>query len=249
MITQSRHLVIHHGERPKLPGFVRFVCISDTHNETDRVIVPDGDVLLHAGDFSGVGMPEEVSHFNNFLARLPHTYKIVIAGNHDITFDAENYEKHTRSNFQFLREFNFEDVKRLLTRCIYLEDSGVEVFGYKIYGSPWQPEFFDWGFNLPRGPLIAEKWSRIPNDTDILITHGPPKGKKDKCSNGFNAGCEDLKNRIEEIKPIVHLFGHIHEAYGVEFDGSTTYINASMCNLRYNPIQKPFVFDLPMRSS
>lgn len=242
-------LFVHNGEHPKLPNSIRFVCISDTHNKTDSLKVPPGDVLLHAGDFSQVGLPDEVTHFNNFLSTLNHTYKIVIAGNHDITFDTQNYEKLTRDQFQFLRNEDFPSVKSLLNNCIYLEDSATEVFGYKIYGSPWQPEFFDWGFNLPRGPLIAEKWSLIPNDTDILITHGPPMDKKDKCSDGFSAGCVDLKNRIEEIKPLVHLFGHIHEGYGVDTDENTTYINASVCNLRYQPIQKPFVFDLPVKTA
>ncbi|MDF1816105.1 MAG: hypothetical protein P1V20_28145, partial [Verrucomicrobiales bacterium] len=115
----------------------------------------------------------------------------------------------------------------------------------KIWGSPWQPEFHDWSFNLPRGSALAEKWALIPEDTDILITHSPPRGILDLCSHGGREGCDDLLKRVVELRPALHLFGHIHEAHGKEFHNETNYINASICNLGYRPVNSPFVWDLP----
>lgn len=238
---------VHTGQLPKPPGHVRFVCISDTHNNTDRLLVPEGDVLLHSGDFTKSGWPNQVSHFNNFLSQLNHPFKVVIAGNHDLCFDSENFETLKRG-FGLDRRISSEDTKKVLKDCIYLEDSGVELFGYKIWGSPWSPTFFNWAFNLDRGEPIAQKWSLIPKDTQILLTHGPHLGYLDKTYHGTNVGCEDLLTTVQEIKPIVHLFGHIHEGYGVLND-QTTFINASTCNLSYKPLNPPLVFDLPNLST
>lgn len=243
---ESRQLHIHDGSIPKQPNTIRFVCLSDTHNRTKYIAVPDGDVLLHSGDFTGAGSDKEVVSFNTFLGKLPHPYKVVIAGNHDLSFDLENYQSLCR-NFGNLYGINAAETKAKLTNCIYLEDSGVSVLGYYIYGSPWTPTFFDWAFNLDRGENIKKKWDMIPANTEILLTHGPPHNILDKCHDGFSAGCEDLLQKIQEISPLVHLFGHIHEGYGSHFDGVTNYINGSNCTLRYQPTNKPLVFDLPMR--
>ncbi len=85
----------------------------------------------------------------------------------------------------------------------------------KIYGSPWQPEFYNWAFNLPIGPKLQEKWQAIPTEVDILITHGPPKGIRDKAPSGYDCGCPLLREEImNRIKPRLHVFGHIHDGYG-----------------------------------
>lgn len=244
---ESRQLNIHQGESPKQPGTIRFVCISDTHNKTTNLKVPEGDVLLHSGDFSNIGNDKDIVHFNNFLSTLPHPHKVVIAGNHDLSFDLEN-NASLKLNFGNLHSLNAAETKAKLTNCIYLEDSGINLLGYNIYGSPWTPTFFDWAFNLDRGENIRKKWELIPPNTDLLLTHGPPHRILDTCSDGFHAGCEELVKKIEEIKPLVHLFGHIHEAYGTIFDGYTNYINASICTLRYHPSNRPYVFDLPIRN-
>jgi Icc-related predicted phosphoesterase len=240
---ETKEIRIHNGEVPQMPGTIRFVCLSDTHGKTSYLNVPNGDVLLHSGDFSSMGEERDIVKFNSFLASLQHREKIVIAGNHDLTFDLEN-QNSLKNNFYNLVGVDAEKVKGLLKDCTYLEDSECYISGYKVYGSPWTPTFFDWAFNLDRGQPISEKWEIIPSDTDILITHGPPKGILDRCYDGFSAGCEDLLNKIHEIKPLVHLFGHIHEGYGAAFDGTTNYINASICTLRYQPSNKPWVFDL-----
>ena len=171
---------------------MRLVCISDTHNRTDGLVIPDGDVLIHAGDFCGHGVDHEVEGFGQFLSALPHKYKIVVAGNHDWPF--------YRSDSAYIREFKKE--------FIYLEDSETTIDGVKFYGSPWQPEFFNWAFNLPRGETIARKWREVPTDTDILITHGPPFGILDFLPNGVSVGCEDLAAEVlYRVQPKVHVFG------------------------------------------
>ena len=231
---------------PSLPGHTRFVCISDTHSKTDSLKVPAGDVLLHAGDFSNIGHEEDVVKFNSFLGSLPHKYKVVIAGNHDISFDTEEYAKTLWKNFSHKQKLDSNRLKSLLNNALYLEDFGCELLGFRIYGSPWQPEFFSWGFNLKRGQSLLDKWNKIPDNTDILMTHGPPIGHGDLCKHGGRAGCVELLSTIQKrVKPKVHVFGHIHEGYGQTTDGNTVYINASTCTLSYLPIQAPIVFDLP----
>jgi len=98
----------------------------------------------------------------------------------------------------------------------------VEIEGVRFWGSPWQPWFFDWAFNLERGEEIRAKWELIPDDTEVLITHGPPQGHGDMTSRGEGAGCADLLARIRQVKPRYHLFGHIHEGYGTSTDGVTS---------------------------
>jgi Icc-related predicted phosphoesterase len=187
------------------------VAISDTHGYHDRLEVPDGDVLIHAGDITERGRLEEVEAFDRWLAQLPHRYKIVIAGNHDFCF------QHRPG-----------DARALMRHATYLQDEAVDVEGVKFYGSPWQPEFCDWAFNLPRGPALAAVWAKVPDDTRVLITHGPPLGIGDKTHRGPHAGCEDLLQRVRQVRPPLHVFGHIHEGAGrYEVEG-TTFVNASI---------------------
>lgn len=122
---------------PKPPGHTRFVCISDTHNRTDKMehAIPEGDILIHAGDFTSTGSRDQVIHFDNFLSTLNHPHKVVIAGNHDISFDLRNYDS-LWSNFSRKREDPVE-IRQKLTNCIYLEDEEVTLLGFRIFGSPW----------------------------------------------------------------------------------------------------------------
>jgi hypothetical protein len=113
--------------------------------------------------------------------------------------------------------------------------------------SPWQPVFCDWGFNLPRGEACLEKWQPIPAGVDLLVTHGPPLGHGDRCRGGNRAGCGNLLEEIEgRIRPKLHVFGHIHEDYGVSTNGTTVFANASNCNIRYDRhnLNAPLVFDV-----
>ena len=186
------------------------VCISDTHGFHDHTEVPDGDILIHAGDLTKHGTLGDVTDFNAWLGTLPHRHKVVIAGNHDFCFQHEPELARSR-----------------LTNCVYLEDEAATIEGIRFYGSPWQPWFFDWAFNLQRGPEIAAKWSLIPDDTDILVTHGPPLGFGDVTYRGESVGCADLLERIRVVRPKLHVCGHIHEAAGVARDGGTLFVNAS----------------------
>lgn len=233
---------------------IRFVCISDTHGKVEgsKLHMPPGDVLLHAGDFTQKGHMKEIEKFNSYnLGALPYKVKVVIAGNHDLTFD-DNITEASLRTFgvqkstveSYLSERGLKSVKQMLTSAIYLEDSLVTVCGIKIYGAPWQPVFCDWGFNLKRGEDILKKWQTIPTDIDILMTHGPPVGHGDLTGGNNNVGCVELLNTIQKrVKPKFHVFGHIHEGYGVTSDGYTTFINASTCTRRYLPTNAPIVFD------
>lgn len=239
---------------------IRFVFLSDTHSQVEKLtdFVPLGDVVIHAGDFTQIGLPAAIQKFDEFLGSLPHKRKIVIAGNHDLTLDVDMvktrrdhlYNAFHITDIKFekkLGELQVSSSRELLKSCIYLLDSAVSVCGIKIHGSPWQPFFGDWGFNLPRGEACLEKWNMIPDDTDILVTHGPALGHGDSCFDGQRAGCVELLSTIQtRVRPRYHLFGHIHEAYGMTTDGQTTFINGSNCTLRYKPQNPPIVFDFPI---
>lgn len=206
---------------------MKVVCISDTHGKHRHVEVPEGDLLIHAGDISRRGYPKEIRKFNDWLGTLPHPHKVMIAGNHDFLF--ENDPKQAEA---------------MITNAIYLNDSGVTIEGIRIWGSPISPEFHDWAFNRERGEAIRQHWEMIPTDTDILITHGPPKGILDRTFLGKRVGCEELTDVVTKIKPRYHIFGHIHEAYGVKEINETTYINVSILNLLYRVAHKPITFDI-----
>jgi predicted phosphohydrolase len=206
---------------------MRIVCLSDTHGLHRRLDVPDGDILLHAGDFSMGGRAHEIERFDRWLGTLPHAHKVVVAGNHDFLFEREP-----------------ERARALLTNALYLQDGELTLAGLRIWGSPWQPWFHDWAFNLARGPALAAKWALIPDGTDVLVTHGPPAAVLDRTVHGEDVGCRDLALALERVRPRLHLFGHIHESYGrVERDG-TIYVNASNCDVRYRKLQPVVVVDL-----
>lgn len=262
---------------PALENKVRFVCMSDTHSLTSHLKqdIPDGDVFLHAGDFTRSGAVSEVRDFNAWLGKLPHKHKIVIAGNHELSFDPAFQDKDqlsadcrsghigssilpinqkllltpTSASCGIIEECNStcSQIKCELTNCHYLEDEAIILYGLKIYGSPWQPEFGDWAFNLPRGQSCLDKWNRIPQDTDILLTHSPPLGFGDLCSTGVRAGCVELLSTVQKrVLPKYHVYGHIHEGYGVRSDGKVVYVNASTCDINYMPRNAPVVFDVPL---
>ena len=216
----------------------RITFISDTHTKHDKVngFLTGGDILVHAGDLTGRGYITEIENFMKWYDNINnYDTKVFIAGNHDFGFENDN-----------------EKVKGLLTgykTIEYLQDDLLMVGEdydtmIKIWGTPWQPEFHNWAFNLPRGEKLKEKWDMIPVNTDILITHGPPFGKLDYVPyDSVNVGCEELMKRVEEIKPKIHVFGHIHEGYGYVFDGNTHYINAAVLNGRYEFRNKPITVD------
>ncbi len=133
----------------------------------------------------------------------------------------------------------------LLTNVEVFVDDYVIIDGLLYYFSPYQPEFCDWAYNLPRGEPLREKWSLIPDNVDVLVTHGPPHGILDVAPFGGNVGCEELRQVIgTRINPKLHVFGHIHDGYGMTKIGNTTFVNAAICTERYQPINAPIVIDI-----
>jgi Icc-related predicted phosphoesterase len=207
---------------------MKIVAISDTHNRHNKLIVPDGDILIHAGDVTSQGKQSQVEDFLKWFSKHPHPHKIFIAGNHDFFFE--------RMPDTYIQSLIPENVT-------YLNDSGITIEGIKIWGSPVQPWFYDWAFNRQRGADIQKHWDLIPNDTDILITHGPVQGILDKTIDGTHVGCVDLMNTVRRIRPKYFICGHIHEAYGRAETIGTTYINASVLDVRYQLVNQPIVFE------
>jgi predicted phosphodiesterase len=211
---------------------MRIVLISDTHGLHRRIgPVPDGDLIVHAGDCTDRGEAEDTSDFLDWFQALPHRHKVLIAGNHDFLFERDPARAESL----------------IPPEVSYLRDSGTEVGGIRIWGSPWQPWFHDWAFNLERGDELAAKWRLIPADTDLLVTHGPPHGVLDQTIDRPPrwVGCEALTARLAELPSVrLHVFGHIHEAYGQERRDGRHYVNASICDVRYRPVNPPVVTDL-----
>lgn len=214
---------------------MKIICLSDTHNCNEQIEVPDGDILIHSGDATVRGTEMEVENFLIWYSSLPHKHKIFIAGNHDWLYETNN-------RFARLITANYG--------INYLQDLSIEIEGLKIYGSPWQPRFFDWAFNLMRGAELAEKWKLVPADTDILVTHGPPNGILDEVDRGIwieNTGCEELIKKVEDLaknKLKFHIFGHIHCGYGESEKFGVNFINASICDESYLPNNLPIVIEI-----
>ncbi len=200
------------------------VFISDTHSYHDQLTLPKGDMLIHAGDLTKRGAEQEVIDFIHWFDRQDFEHKIFVAGNHDFYFE--------RTSQEVINDL-------IPPSIIYLNDSGVEINGINIWGSPIQPEFFDWAFNRRRGSEIKRHWDLIPQNTDLLITHGPPYGILDKTVRNEFVGCEDLWNFVKRSQVKMHVFGHIHEAYGATTINKTQFINASVVNLKYQVVNPP----------
>jgi Icc-related predicted phosphoesterase len=133
----------------------------------------------------------------------------------------------------------------LVTNCVYLQDELVELGGLKIYGTPWQPWFWDWAFNVKGEDKLKVIFDKIPNGTDVIISHGPPKGILSFArAIGQDAGSQALTEAIQRVKPKLFVCGHIHEAYGKEELNGTIFVNASICDLQYDPVNDPIVIDL-----
>ncbi len=217
----------------------KIVMMSDSHMYHKDVKMPKGDILIHAGDFTMLGNPLEVFHFNEWLGTLDYDYKIVIAGNHD----------------KCVGEDPMFGMKNL-TNCIYLQNSGITIEGLKFWGSPMTPAFNGMRSGLTfytNNDREAKRvWAGVPKNLDFLITHGPPYGILDQVQRfdwgGMtyidNVGDKMLKDKVLKTKPKYHVFGHIHEGYGIESWENTTFINASVLNESYNCVNKPIVIDI-----
>jgi Icc-related predicted phosphoesterase len=220
---------------------IKLTFISDTHNKHSLITEDDlkgGDILIHSGDISSMGYEHEIRRFLKWFSGLNQfKHKIFIAGNHDWMF-----ERNSLLAKEILKEY---------PNIIYLQDSSVTIDGIKIYCSPWQPTFYDWAFNLPRnGEKLKWVWDMIPEDTDILVTHGPPYGYGDTVHNRLNEnlGCYLLKQRVEQVKPIIHCFGHIHTGTKISKNEHTTFINAAVLDEKYDYVFRPIDVKLDIKN-
>ena len=233
----------------------RIVCVSDTHNRHRDLDIQPGDIFIHAGDITQRGTLQELQDFNEWLASLPHQHKVVIGGNHDEILLSPSINK-----------------SEVLSNCIYLEYTSVTLYGWKIYGYPSSIKLFSnhntsylsgllYSFLDYLKPYKAfqvhmgtqqhlEALSLIPSDSDILVSHGPPHGAGDLTNRGRMNGDEELRNHVEtRIKPQFHIFGHIHEAHGIESNGETTFINAASPKYPWakGELNSPIVFDIDVK--
>lgn len=214
---------------------MKLVMISDTHERENEIVLPEGDILIHAGDITNKGSLIKLEAAVNWYKNQPHLHKIMICGNHDFCF-----------------ENGLSTKARALVEnagIIYLEDSGITIDGINFWGSPIQPWFHNWAFNRQRGADIKKHWDKIPDDTHVLITHGPPYMIRDEAPRGFgeieNVGCADLLNRISDLNHLkVHIFGHIHNGYGITKIEQCSFVNASTCTERYEPTNKPLIVEI-----
>lgn len=204
----------------------RIVAISDTHNAHNKLAIPECDILIHAGDESYRGQATEIMAFAEWISQQPAKHIVWTPGNHSLAFEANwphslTWVKHINPNIHILIQ------------------NSVELEGIKIWGSPITPYFHNWAYNIHRGPEIKQYWDQIPDNTDIVVTHGPPHGILDLTNRNIAAGCVDLRNAIARVKPKLHVFGHIHESYGIEHHAGTTFVNAAIMNDTYFPENPP----------
>ncbi|KAF7440933.1 hypothetical protein PC9H_001282 [Pleurotus ostreatus] len=253
MPNPNQTAVVHtaYDEEPPHPGdqWTRFVCVSDTHGRKFSAI-PSGDVLLHAGDLSSWGYTKHLRPTLDWLKSLPHPIKVIIAGNHDLCLDGALRREFgagflgTVSALPDALEVAQSvvlgnDAKE--AGIIYLEHEACTVTSHsgrnwKIYGSPAAPEYAQGAFQYRTDAEAEEVHARIPEDTDILLTHTPPHKILDQTRKGINAGCKRLAQRMTELHACrLHVFGHIHEATGAQVisDGAINRVavNAAMGSL------------------
>ena len=241
---------------------MKITHISDTHNKHNQLngLLPGGDLLIHSGDISSLGRQSEVERFVKWFNDIDnYTNKVFIAGNHDMTFDREILLRDKLAHFEG-RDKNDYDTScsegkpawleellgiHLRPNVFYLENNFIEIDQIKIWGSPITPSFgYGWAFNKDRGYDINQIWNWIPNDTDIVITHGPIYGYCDRTSRGgLNVGCADLYHRLNEVQPQLHFSGHIHEAYGYRQTKWGYAFNGCNCDLSYLVNNKPMTFE------
>lgn len=212
---------------------MKLVCISDTHGDHEQVDLPAGDVLIHAGDVTGHGTEYETRAFMTWFGSQSFAHKICVAGNHD-TF----MEQQPAKTIQFAEDAG----------VILLNDTGCEVGGLSFWGSPITPRFYNWSFMRDPGESIEAHWKLIPKHTDVLITHGPPFGILDQVERSAgiyeHTGCPSLLAQIAEVSPLLHVFGHIHEAHGQYDSHGVIYRNVSIMNERYRISNSPMIIAL-----
>jgi len=209
---------------------IKICCFSDTHNQHRRLKIPECDILIFAGD-AGITSYEKLEDFNNWLGSLNVKHRIITMGNHD----------------RYCEEIYRNNCKLFFTNAIYLENESVQIEGIRFWGSPYSKIFNNWSF-MADDDYLAHIWEYIPDNTDIVITHGPAFGILDVV--GWQSeGSQSLRKRIDEIKPKIHIHGHIHECYGFIKREHTEHINASILDGAYNFVNEPVEFEYNRRKN
>lgn len=219
---------------------MKILSISDTHSKHRSIKIEDADVIVCSGDITFRGELDILADFVNWMKNLPIKHKICVFGNHELDFEGNGFK----------RPYALSALQN--AGIIYLEDSGVEIDGVKFWGSPITPYFHGWEFNRHRGEEIKKHWDQIPNDTNVLITHGPPYGILDTVMNipsnsgrDLHQGCKDLTNKISDLTNLkAHIFGHIHCSYGIRKIHDTYFVNAAICNESYIPDNPPILIEI-----
>jgi Icc-related predicted phosphoesterase len=206
---------------------MQIVAISDTHSHHNEFEPIPGDVVVFCGDATGRDSIRELPGFLQWFEDYPAEHKIMIPGNHDWDFDKVQPE--------ILAEHGIT----------MLFDTSIVIDGIKFYGTAWQPYFCDWAYNLRASWQLTKAYELIPDDTDVLITHCPPFGIQDKAADGDYCGSKELLKRVRVVKPKLHLFGHIHEGYGIDNrDPNTIFANASILDDTYRVTNAPIPIEL-----
>jgi Icc-related predicted phosphoesterase len=212
---------------------MKLVLISDTHGYQPKV--PDGDIMIHAGDTCAyTGSKADFLTFVKWMGQKKPKHKVLVVGNHD-KWAAKQPSGYIRS---ICAEHGI----------FYLDNSSVVIEGIKIWGSPMSPEVGEWAFGIKKG-LGADMWRYIPFDTDIIVTHGPAYGVNDllarpRFGEDPHNGDIDLYNRIMEIKPLLHVCGHIHEGYGHTHIDGVDFINAAHLDERGQQKNKAVIWEI-----
>lgn len=206
---------------------MKLVLISDTHSLHRNLILPKGDIIIHAGDITDRGTKKEVVDFLDWFSDLDYEHHIFIGGNHDAYLDD-----------------NTVDLLDILpSNVTYLNNNATQINKLKFWGSPVSPDVENWAFGKPRSDM-EEHWKYMPTDIDVLITHTPPYGILDKSSQRYSLGCRFLLRKIAQMNISHHIFGHVHASYGMCEIGRTTFINASNLNSYKGLINPAILVDL-----
>jgi predicted phosphodiesterase len=215
---------------------MKIVAISDAHGKWGKLKIPECDLLISAGDYSFRGERHMVKDFHKWLNDQDAGYIISVQGNHEV---------QVQHNFQEMKEL----AESVCPGLHFIEEGLIDIEGVKIWCSAWQPWFHDWAYNAHRGADIKRHWDLIPDDTDVLVTHGPPYGildelvKIDGTPKGQFVGCQDLMDAVKRTKPDIHIFGHIHCGYGEKHVDGTSFYNAAVCDEMYCATNSPHVID------
>jgi predicted phosphohydrolase len=210
---------------------MKIVGFADTHGGHGSLHIPDGDMLVFAGDYTGMHSAAEFDNFIRWMASLPHPFKIFMPGNHD-----------------WFIQWNLKPIRIKLQQLgICCPSSRLQVVGgLKVYGMPLVPQYGEWAFMVPDGSLRMRQACRsIPEGLDILVTHGPAHGILGMTKRGVDAGSHTLREAIDRAKPRLHFFGHIHEAHGMVVHDGVIHANVSVNNHLYYITNQPIVIELP----